>query len=114
MHGATSRALCLHRVLRQHVHLALVPGAGPPSSFQFLGAGVQRATIACSNVLLAKQLDGATVERPQELQCRDKHARCSLAACALNGHVAAGSVDGSITVWDTESGLATQYLADEV
>ena len=73
--------------------------------------------MACSvngSVVLAKQVEGVAVGRPQELQCRDKHARCSLAACALNGQVAAGSMEGSITVWDTESGLAKQHITDEV
>ena len=73
--------------------------------------------MSCSangSVVLAKQVEGVVVGRPQQLQCREKHAQCSLAACTINGQVAAGSMEGSITMWDTESGLAKHHLQDEV
>ena len=73
--------------------------------------------VSCSangSVVLAKQVEGMVVGRPQHLQCREKHAQCSLAACTINGQVAAGSMEGTITMWDTESGLAKHHLQDEV
>jgi hypothetical protein len=66
------------------------------------------------NVVLAKQQDAPGAARPQYLQCRDKQARCSLAASAVDEQVASGGVDGSLTVWDTDTGLAKHYVQDEV
>jgi hypothetical protein len=58
--------------------------------------------------------DPLAAQRPQYLNCRDKHPRCSIAACSVDDQVACGSMYGGIQVWDSRSGKAKHFVQDGV
>jgi hypothetical protein len=66
------------------------------------------------NVLMTQSDAEANGRRPHYLSCRDREARCSIAASTVSEQVVAGSFSGGINWWDAAAGSAEHYIQDQV